>query len=191
MVDSFKSALRKSRQQVRENLSIEQQHSASAKVCKRIRDLDDYRKAKHIALYQATRGEINLNNLWNSAPLQGKFCYFPVLQDDKTLLFLPANASTPFTINRFGIKEPDVAKSEALSPNLLDIIIMPLVAFDSHGNRLGMGAGYYDRTLANINHPLLIGVAYEFQYCPNIEAQKWDISMSAVVTPRRILWSKK
>ncbi|MBA3535824.1 MAG: 5-formyltetrahydrofolate cyclo-ligase, partial [Tatlockia sp.] len=148
MADSFKLALRRSRMQIRENLSLEYQNAASTKVCNRIRGLEEYRKAKRIALYQAIGGEISLNNLWNSAPLQGKFCYFPVLTDNKSLLFLPATPSTPFKLNRYGIREPDIDKSEALAPELLDIIFMPLVVFDDYGTRVGMGAGYYDRTLA-------------------------------------------
>ena len=192
MADGLKSALRQSRQEIRQNLSIEYQHRASLRVCKRISGLEEYRQAKYIALYQAVRGEISLKSLWDSAPLQGKFCYFPVLQDDeKTLLFLPANPKTSFIINRFGINEPDVAKSEAIAPNQLDVILMPLVAFDSFGNRLGMGAGYYDRTLAGINHPTLIGAAYEFQYHPYIEPQSWDIPLTVVVTQHRVQWSKK
>ncbi|MBA2657014.1 MAG: 5-formyltetrahydrofolate cyclo-ligase [Tatlockia sp.] len=191
MTDSFNSALRQSRQQIREKLSVEYQHRASTKICDSIRALEIYRSAKYIALYQAIRGEVSLSSLWNSAPLQGKFCYFPVLQEDKTLLFLPANTKTTFILNRFGIREPDVAKSAALPANSLDLIIMPLVAFDSMGTRLGMGAGYYDRSLATVTHPILIGAAYEFQYYPYIEPQSWDVPMTLVVTQTRTIWSKK
>lgn len=191
MTDSFKRALRRSRRQLRENLSLEYQHIASTKVCARIRGLAQYCQAKRIALYQAFGGEISLDSVWNSASLQGKFCYFPVLNEDKTLLFLPASPTTAFTPNRYGINEPHIAGSEALAPQLLDLIFMPLVAFDDYGTRLGMGAGYYDRTLAKVDHPLLIGVAYEFQYCPYIEAESWDVPMTAVVTPQKIYWSKK
>ncbi|MBA2709355.1 MAG: 5-formyltetrahydrofolate cyclo-ligase [Tatlockia sp.] len=191
MRDSFKVALRRSRLQVREQLSLEYQNTASSKVCNRISSLEEYRKSKRIALYQAIGGEISLNNLWNSAPLQGKFCYFPVLGENKSLLFLPATPSTPFKLNRFGIKEPDIDISEAISPEYIDIIFMPLVVFDEYGTRVGMGAGYYDRTLAQVAHQRLIGVAYEFQYYPYIEPQSWDIPMAGVVTPQRILWRKK
>lgn len=191
MPNRFKLALRRSCQQVREKLSLEYQHAASAKVCTRISHLHQYRHAKRIALYQAKGGEINLNRLWNSAPLQGKFCYFPVLTESKSLLFLPATPATPFVNNQYGIAEPDVDKSQAIAPKLLDIIFMPLVVFDLYGTRLGMGAGYYDRTLANEDHPMLIGVAYEFQRYPYIEPQTWDIPLKAVITERNTHWSKR
>jgi 5-formyltetrahydrofolate cyclo-ligase len=191
MVDRFKQALRLSRRQIRESLALDYQHSASAKICARIRNLEQYRHAKRIALYQPINGEISLNAIWSSAPLQGKFCYFPALHDDKTLIFLPATPATPFIKNHHGIDEPDVARSEAISPRLLDIIFLPLVAFDDYGTRLGMGAGYYDRTLAQLAHPMLIGAAYEFQHCSYIEPQSWDIPLTAVVTENKTHWSRK
>jgi len=191
MADSFKLALRRSRQEIRAKLSLDYQHSSSAKICTRIRELEVYRKAKRIALYQAIGGEVSLNNIWNSAPSQGKFCYFPVLNEGKTLLFLPATPATPFILNTYGILEPDVGKSEAIPAAMLDIIFMPVVVFDDYGTRLGMGAGYYDRTLADCNHLMLIGVAYEFQYYPFIQRESWDIPMSGVVTQQKIYWSKK
>ncbi|WED43611.1 5-formyltetrahydrofolate cyclo-ligase [Legionella cardiaca] len=190
MADRFKLALRRSCRQIRENLSHDYQQEASNQVCARIRSLEQYRYAKRIALYQAVGGEINLNSLWNSAPLQRKYCYYPALNDDKTLSFLPATPATAFIENRFGIPEPDVARSTAISPGQLDIIFMPLVAFDKQGTRLGMGAGYYDRTLAKERHPLLIGVAYEFQRQSYIRAYAWDIPLAAVITQHAIYWSK-
>lgn len=191
MVDSFTLALRRSRQEIRAKLSLEYQYASSTKICNRIRELEVYRQAKRIALYQATAGEVSLNNIWNSAPSQGKFCYFPVLNEGKTLLFLPATPATPFIRNTYGILEPDIAKSEAVPAIMLDIIFLPLVAFDDYGTRLGMGAGYYDRTLGDCNHPMLIGVAYEFQHYPFIQRQKWDVPLSGVVTQQKIHWSKK
>ncbi|KTD24697.1 5-formyltetrahydrofolate cyclo-ligase [Legionella lansingensis] len=190
MADRFKDALRRSCRGIREKLSPAYQRMASTQVCTHIRKLDQYRYAKRIALYKAVAGEINLNNLWDSAPLQGKYCYFPALNKDKTLSFLPATPATPFIENRYSIPEPDVSIEEAVPPGKLDIIFVPLVAFDEKCTRLGVGAGYYDMTLANEKHPMLIGVAYEFQRQPFIERHPWDVPLTAVVTPRAIYWSK-
>jgi 5-formyltetrahydrofolate cyclo-ligase len=193
MADRFRLALRNSFRQIRATLSPDYQETASRQVCKRITHLHQYRYAKRIALYKAVEGEINLNSLWRSAPLQGKYCYFPALNKDKTLSFLPATPASAFTTNRYGIPEPDVDRNEILAPEELDLIFMPLVAFDSECTRLGMGAGYYDRTLAlakEEKRPLLIGVAYEFQRQFYIEPRSWDIPLTAVITPRAIYWSK-
>jgi 5-formyltetrahydrofolate cyclo-ligase len=71
---------------------------------------------------------------------------------------------------------------------VLDVILMPLVAFDGQGNRLGMGAGYYDRTLAFLRHrrhwrkPRIIGLAYEFQRMPALPAEPWDVPLDGIIT---------
>ncbi|KTD47065.1 5-formyltetrahydrofolate cyclo-ligase [Legionella rubrilucens] len=189
MADPLKNALRQALRGLRGRLSLDYQQNASLKVCERIKALQQYRQARRIALYQATQGEIDLSAIWRSAPMQGKYCYFPSLNDDKTLSFLPATPATSFITNRFGINEPDVARSEAISPHELDIIFLPLVAFDLLGARIGMGAGYYDRTLAGTASPLLVGVAYEFQRQAYLFPQQWDIRLHATITPKHVYWS--
>ncbi|KTD65567.1 5-formyltetrahydrofolate cyclo-ligase [Legionella spiritensis] len=175
---------------IRKHLTPSFQQKASSQVCARIKQLNQYRFARRIALYHPAGGEIDLGGIWRTAPLHGKFCYFPALKPDKTLSFLPATPATPFRENRYAIAEPDVDAALAISPREIDIIFLPLVAFDEYGTRLGMGAGYYDRTLAEENHPLLIGVAYEFQRQSYIIPQAWDIPVHAVMTQRTTYWSK-
>lgn len=190
MTDAFRQAIRLTCLGVRDALSANYQKKASVKICQTIRQLEQYRYAKRIALYKAISGEIDLGKLWQSAPLHGKFCYFPSLNQDKTLSFLPSTHSTPFIKNRFGIEEPDVSTTFALPPAQLDLMIIPLVAFDEHGTRLGRGAGYYDRTLAHSKPALLMGVAYEFQRQPYLEPQPWDIPLDVIVTEKETYWSK-
>jgi 5-formyltetrahydrofolate cyclo-ligase len=188
MPDKFKSALRNTIKQVRSKISTTYRVTSSNQICTRIRALEQYRRAKSIALYCAVNGEIDLSTLWSSAPLQGKFCYFPALNDDLNLSFLPATPATPFKNNRYGIPEPDVSFDLAISVEELDLIIIPLVAFDMHCTRIGMGAGYYDRTLANKQLRHLFGVAFQFQLVDFIAPQPWDIPLDAVVTQKAIYW---
>ncbi|MDP1602301.1 MAG: 5-formyltetrahydrofolate cyclo-ligase [Legionella sp.] len=190
MTDRFKNAIRNTCRRVREKLPPAYQTKVSSQICAIIRQLEQYRYSKHIALYHACNGEVDLSDLWRTAPLQGKFCYFPVMNTEKKLSFLPATPATPFKNNRFGIPEPDVDLSKAILPKNLDLIFMPLVAFDDNGTRLGMGGGYYDRTLAKEHHPLLIGVAYEFQHQDFIAPSEWDIPLTAIITQRTTYWAK-
>lgn len=191
MADRYKELIRKGYKLIRNNLPAEYQRDASSKVCKQIAASSIYRKAKKIALYFSANGEIDLSILWNSAPYHGKFCYFPALKEEKSLNFIPATPATPFKKNCYNIPEPDVSTALAIDPQELDVIFMPLVAFDSQGTRLGMGAGYYDRSLQGVTHPLLIGVAYDFQRTDNIKAQEWDVPLSGIVTPQNFYWREK
>lgn len=191
MADRFKKILRKSLIETRRRLTPGYIARASSTVCQNIQSLEAFRHARRIALYQAANGEIDLSDLWKKAPYQGKFCYFPALNEDKTLSFLPATPVTSFKKNRFDIAEPDIDKNTAIAPEAIDVIFMPLVGFDTKGTRLGMGAGYYDRTFSQCKRPLLIGVAYDFQRLEYIEPQAWDIPMDAVITPDNLFWSSK
>jgi 5-formyltetrahydrofolate cyclo-ligase len=93
--------------------------------------------------------------------------------------------------NRFGIPEPMVDTCELLGADTFDVILLPLVAFDRRGHRLGSGAGYYDRALAmragRPAPPLMIGVAYACQEVEAIPAEPWDIPMDAVATEQGYL----
>lgn len=188
MPDKLKSAIRASIKNIRSKLSLTYRTTASKQICTRIRALEPYRKAKHIALYHAANGEVDLNAIWSSAPLQGKFCYFPALKEDNSLLFLPATPATPFKKNKFGIDEPDVSHDLAVDINKLDLLFIPLVAFDLRCFRIGMGAGYYDRTLQGITKPALFGVAYQFQRVDLLIPDPWDVPLDGVITNRAMYW---
>ena len=188
MTDQFKNCLRTTYREIRENLPKAWQRNLSSRICSRIRSMDPYRHAKRIAIYHACNGEVSLEDLWGSAPMQGKFCYFPVINSENKLSFLPATPGTPFKNNRYGIPEPDVDLSQAIPASDINLILMPLVVFDSNCTRIGMGGGYYDRTLAKENHPMLIGVAYEFQRQTWLLPDEWDIPLTAVVTEKMVYW---
>ena len=100
---------------------------------------------------------------------------------------------SPLKANRFGIAEPDLPASQLLPATRLDIIVVPLVAFDGHGNRLGMGGGFYDRSLADSSghSPLLIGYAHDLQQVNQLPARPWDKKLHAVVTESGCQWFSK
>ena len=90
-------------------------------------------------------------------------------------------------VNRHGIAEPD-RHAPRIALRSLDVVFLPVVAFDPYGWRLGSGAGYYDRRLRPLlrggswRRPRLIGVAHEFQLVPHLAPARWDVPMDAVVT---------
>lgn len=189
---SSKTAIRKTCLKRRAALPEHTQREASSTLCTRIQSLDIYKNAKKIALYQAVGGEINLNSLWVKAQKDKKETYMPiVLPEEKALLFLPTTSTTPQKSNQWGILEPTIALTEAVALDEIDLMLMPLVAFDPHGTRLGRGAGYYDRTLKNTKPACLLGVAYEFQRQTRITPEPWDIPLHGIITEQNTYWSHK
>ena len=191
------------RQQIREKRrsrsDTEREHAAFL-LCERIASSKLFVQIKHIAFYLSSDGEMNLNLLIQHAWQQGKSCYLPVLAEPNTkkLWFVPYTPETKLKNNRFGIPEPIHSHSTRLRKTLsLDLILMPLVAFDEQGNRIGMGGGFYDRTLAFLRQrhkwhkPNLLGIAYDFQKQEQIEIKPWDIPLQAVATEKSLYLNNK
>ena len=191
------------RQQIREQrraLDETERSQASALLCERIANSRLFQHSKDIAFYLPNDGEMDLTALIEYAWNQGKRCYLPVLAEPNTqrLWFIPYTPDSKLLPNRFGIPEPVATKSARLRKTIsLDLILMPLVAFDREGNRLGMGGGFYDRTLAFLAHrqhwrkPNLLGVAYEFQRQEKIEKKHWDIAPHAIATDQELYFIDK
>lgn len=154
---------------------------ASQKIIQKLQAMACYQTANHIAWYFPVKGEIDLSTLWQRALEAHKHCYFPSVQRDH-LLFLPYTQKTVLLPNQYQILEPKITPQHARDPQDLDLIILPIVAFDSHCNRLGMGKGYYDKTCAHTHHPLLIGVAYEWQKQADLPTEPWDRRLDMIIT---------
>ncbi|PXF64171.1 5-formyltetrahydrofolate cyclo-ligase [Kangiella spongicola] len=147
---------------------------------------------QHIAFYLPIGGEVSCMPIIEYALSQGKNCYIPKINTTKarTMDFLPYTGQDSVKKGAYGIYEPVGDATEAVAPSKLSLVFMPLVAFDSKGNRLGMGGGYYDTFFANLSkkkRPELVGLAYNFQKVPEIPTEKWDLAMDAVVTPNHFL----
>ena len=145
------------------------------------------KRRRHLALYWPADGEVDLRLLATLTNPQQRL-YLPILAHGSRLRFAPWSTRSPMRPNRFAIPEPHVHPRERLRPSQLDVVLMPLVGFDDHGNRLGMGGGFYDRSFAfrharrRWRKPLLIGVAFELQRCPRLPAAAWDIPLDGIVS---------
>ena len=145
---------------------------------------------KRIAFYLANDGEMDPSPLIELAHNSGKCCYLPILRSRpaRSLWFGRYEPGQRLELNRFGIPEPVTRHHQIIKPWGLDLVIIPLVAFDDDGNRLGMGGGFYDRTFAykktrsHWTQPQLIGVAHEIQRVSKLPSNPWDIPLNGVIT---------
>ena len=184
-----RTQLRKTLRQQRRALSTELQHQHAQKLTRQLCRHAIYRIAKRIGLYLPTDGEIDTTYLIEKAWREKKRVYLPVIPKfGRALFFAPYKPNSLMQANRFGISEPVCSSHQWLRARQLNLILLPLVAFDAQGNRLGMGGGFYDSSLSftryrKQNHsPTLIGLAHELQKVPQLPCESWDIPLNAVAT---------
>ncbi|MGD8483872.1 MAG: 5-formyltetrahydrofolate cyclo-ligase [Thioalkalispiraceae bacterium] len=183
--------IRNRMRQQRSALSLHQRIDAAGLLNQHIASSSLFLNSQHIAFYLPNEGEMDISSLITLGWALNKHCYLPVLglRNSRKMWFAPYTPDTPLIENRFAIPEPQHHHSDRLfKAQSLDLIFMPLVAFDKQGNRLGMGGGFYDRTLQFLLHrqfwkkPHLIGTAYAFQEVPELEHASWDVPMQGIAT---------
>jgi 5-formyltetrahydrofolate cyclo-ligase len=180
------------RQQLRQSLlnqrrliSTQEQERTSSQIAIVLAQHHLFQSSQTVAIYSAIDGEINPLPLLKSNP--DKQYYLPVMQKNK-LLFTHYSLGDRLYKNRFSIFEPELIRP--ISPKDLDLVLVPVVGFSIQGNRLGRGAGFYDRTFSFLTtnkkqNPYLVGIAYEWQKV-NLTAENWDVPMSLVITEQKI-----
>ena len=184
-------ALRKATRAKRQALSKNEQQQASELLLQHLSTHKKVQAAQKIALYLASDGELDPMPFIQWCWQQQKHVYLPVLHPfcSGHLLFLIFEDTSLMEKNQYGIFEPTLDVSKVCPLNQLDLVFTPLVAFDSAGARLGMGGGFYDRTLANWQQHQVypIGLAHDCQQVDKIAAQQWDIPLPEIITPTRAI----
>ncbi len=180
------------RQQMREARNEVLQRTrirAARNLTRQANRLKCFRRSRVFACYLPSDGEIDTRPLILSSLGKGKRLTLPVVDRrvHGRMRFAEWAPGMPTTTSDFGIREPLRADRRYVAPGTLDVILLPLVAFDPCGNRLGMGGGYYDRCFSFLSgrpnrRPVLIGVAYEVQKVEKLDTQPWDIPLSWVIT---------
>ena len=187
-----KVQIRRQMRSARRNLSRSFRRQASIGLLRSLDQSPQFRSVRRIAVYLTNDSEIDTSFFIRTLQKRNKTLLLPVLHPLRKghLSFLPYHSGSPMTTNRFGIAEPDFRRLKAVPASFISVICMPLVAFDESGNRLGMGGGFYDRTLAFMHRPgqrpSLIGCAYELQKMPALPAEPWDIPLNAIATEQKL-----
>lgn len=193
-----KKALRKTLRAKRRALTRGQQRDAAIGLGRQFKQLAALSRIRTIAVYFANDGELDPSGLIHWCWSSGRQVLLPVLHPvrKRELLFLPFEPDTPLARNRLGIPEPVSSRHPPRPLWTLDLVLTPLVGFDDHCHRMGMGGGFYDRTLAPAfdgqtpRRPLLMGIAHECQKVNILPTDPWDIPLDAVLTDKAVYWSK-
>lgn len=185
--------LRRHFRELRQSLDAETQADHAQRLKRRIERLLRLASPRDIAGYLACKGEISLDP-WLQDPGRHR-PWLPLLHEthEPKLRFAPLAGTRRWKLNRFGILEPDRHWGDTRDARALDWVLLPLLAFDRRGNRLGMGGGFYDRSLAfrrsrrHWRRPRLIGVAHAIQEHPGLPRQPWDVPLDAILTERELI----
>ncbi|PIB58197.1 5-formyltetrahydrofolate cyclo-ligase [Pseudomonas sp. 2822-17] len=185
--------LRRMLRTARRALTPSEQRQAAHGLYRQLAQHPLFRRAKHISLYLPTDGEIDPRLLLRAAQRRGKATYLPVLSawPRTKMVFQRVKPGEKLLPNRFRILEPRVNAKRQRKVWALDLVLLPLVGFDDAGGRLGMGGGFYDRSLAylarrqNWRKPTLLGLAHECQKVDRLAQASWDVPLAGTVTDKQ------
>lgn len=188
--DLSRPQLRRLLRQRRRTLDRQAQRRAARGLYRQLAQHPLFRRARHIALYLPNDGEIDPRPLLRAAQRRGKATYLPVLNPwpRTKMVFQRIGAHETLIPNRFRIPEPRRNVARQRKVWALDLVLLPLVGFDRFGGRIGMGGGFYDRSLGyrtlrkNWHKPTLLGLAHECQQVDRLALASWDVPLSATVT---------
>jgi len=179
--------LRQAALERRNLLSTAEVYLYSQQIQARALALDCYRTADAIAIYSPIQNEVDTGRLLDHALASEKRVYLPRWLGQE-FGFGQVASRSELVAGRFGILEPIGAPGLAGADKENSLVFVPGVVFDTRGNRLGRGAGYYDRLLAQFDGITRIaGLAYEFQIVEAVPAQEWDYGMHFIVTEERTI----
>jgi len=170
--------------------------AAELAIAAALRRLRVFRPGRRVAVYLAMRGEVDLEKVFADAWRARARLYGPRVTSRRRreMAFVPLVRGAATSAGCFGNLEPVAAAAARLPPRHLDVVLLPVVGFDADGNRLGMGAGFYDRALRGCRRPggawrrpRLIGIGFACQQLPRIEPSRWDVPLDLIVTERGLI----
>ena len=184
-----KKQLRKEIICLRDALSAAERDAKAEIIIKKLLATELYQNANYIMLFAAFGSELNLLPLVETIIKTGKHAYLPVV-DKKINRILPieVHSLADLKTSAYGIPEPSPDNYKEVTPDLLDLIITPAVAFDNDKYRIGYGAGFYDRFFASLKKNIIkIGVGFDEQLIPEVPREPHDIQLNYVLTDKRLL----
>lgn len=185
-IENEKRSLRTAALAMRESLPPELRAEYSRAICRRLYEHHALSKAERVMLYAAAGTEPDLTVLAGLLSADGKRLYYPVCCAEGLMYAAAPDSPDAWRTGKYGIAEPDPEHSSLVSPEKLDAVIVPCVAFDAAQRRLGHGGGYYDRFLPLCTRAVKLAAAFEIQRAAAVPIDSFDVAMDAVATELRI-----
>jgi 5-formyltetrahydrofolate cyclo-ligase len=161
---------------------------ASAAAQERFLDAFPPEAGRRVALYAAVGGEVGTERIRAACLAAGALLFYPRVMEDGDLSFYPDGGDDGWERGKYGLLEPKVPRGVAGLRKGFDLVVVPGVAFDSRGRRLGKGYGCYDRFLHGLaGTAVTVGLAYSRQLVPEVPVDSWDVPVDAVVTETEVL----
>jgi 5-formyltetrahydrofolate cyclo-ligase len=187
MINVEKKSIRKNILAMRNALPDKQIKSMSRSICARFTGLDEVRDCSVMMIFLSFGSEVNTDNIIEWAWQHKKIVLVPLCKPEtRELESFPIKTFNDVEPGYFGIREP---KKDILKPALktdVDLVVVPAVAFDRRGYRIGYGGGYYDRFLAGMNVHR-IGLAFSCQIIPETPADRYDIPVDGIITEKEYI----
>jgi len=158
-----------------------------------LEQLPEFLVDARIAGYWAVAGEMPLHAAYASLRSREQQYFLPLITAANELQFAAWHAGADVQANRYGIPEPVTQADARLGAADLDVVLVPLLGFDRGGNRLGSGAGFYDRSFAFLGavqrpaRPVLVGIGYHFQEVAELMPESWDVRLDFIATDRELI----
>jgi 5-formyltetrahydrofolate cyclo-ligase len=191
LIRDRKQYIRRSIRAVRRGLSEAERLAHSRHVWERVAALPCYQHARVVLSYMAFDYEVLTDGLMQQTMASGKQLVLPMVLGDRQdmALYVIEDLGCDVAPGYRGILEPQPQRTRAVAPETLELALIPGVAFDLRGGRLGFGTGFYDRLLSRLPQGIpTVGLAFDFQVIPRLPFQPHDMLLEAIVTEHRIIW---
>lgn len=205
-----KNDMRLTYAQLRDNLSSKDREGFDKDIRTRLFQTEAYRKCGLLFVYLSFRSEVDTREIITKAISDQKKVFLPRIID-KDMEFYEIHDLKGLQLSKYGIEEPQEEESKRFTGESQEdgitgsqnrkpedgryhyLMLLPGLAFDAYGNRIGYGAGYYDKYLASHDRVLFykLGLAYDLQVADHINADIYDVKTDCVLTPTRLLYSDK
>lgn len=190
---SPKRALRQVVREKRDALSESKRKEKAWQIKKRLFNLPEFKGAHAILFYAAFGSEVPTHEMMQEAIEMGKKIILPITDVEKKHLILrEVRDLSSLEKNKYGIPEPSPENTLHYEPGLIDLVIVPGIAFDPYGHRIGYGGGYYDRFLKKLKPSIpKIGIAFDVQVVPKIPKEEYDLPVDKITTESLVINARK